>query len=164
LLNKQLYDTHLLLTAQWGNTWDNIMCQVNELKDILDKKYDLLQKKLKVLIDKKHQENKLPKTRDQHKNKFYDRVVNLTPIQFDNKEIELLNKGLQYNMPYNNSKHWLKRLIVETEVAISKLPEQQQEGFRFLAKQNIKKIMNNDKQNCNKSVEGKLVKTIKQIN
>jgi hypothetical protein len=163
LLNKQLYNTHLLLAKQWGNTWDNIMCQVNdELKDILDKKYDLLHKKLKALIDKK-QHGKLQNTSDQQQNnKFYDRVVNLTPIQFDNKEIELLNKGLQYNMPYNNSKHWLERLIVETEVAISKLPEQHQEGFRFLAKQNIKKIMNNDKQNSNKSVEGNLVKTIKQ--
>jgi hypothetical protein len=30
------------------------MCQVNdEVKDILDKKYDLLHKKLKALIDKK---------------------------------------------------------------------------------------------------------------
>jgi hypothetical protein len=48
LLNKQLYSTYLLLAKQWGNTWDNIMCQVNdEVKAILDKKYDLLHKKLK---------------------------------------------------------------------------------------------------------------------
>jgi hypothetical protein len=50
LLNKQLYDIHLLLTAQWGNTCDNIMCQVNdELKDILDKKIRSITKEIKSI-------------------------------------------------------------------------------------------------------------------
>jgi hypothetical protein len=76
---------------------------------------------------------------------FYSRVVNLTPIQFNKEEDDLLNKGLQYNLSYNNSKQWLERLIIETEVAISKLPENQHDGFRYLAKQNILKIIMNKK-------------------
>jgi UDP-N-acetylglucosamine transferase subunit ALG13 len=95
---------------------------------------------------------------------FYSRVVNLTPIQFNKEEDDLLNKGLQYNLSYNNSKQWLERLIIETEVAISKLPENQHDGFRYLAKQNILKIIMNKKakSNIKKSLDFKILKSIKQ--
>jgi hypothetical protein len=87
----------------------------------------------------------------------------LTTIQFDKEEEEdILNKGLQYNIAYNNPKQWIERLVIETEVAISKLPEQQQEGNRFLAKHNIEKILKSNKQYTNKSIENKIIKTIKQ--
>jgi hypothetical protein len=55
---------------------------------------------------------------------------NLTSIQFNKEESELLNKGLEYNLSYNNSTQWLQRLILKTKVVISKLPVNQHEGFR----------------------------------
>jgi hypothetical protein len=54
-------------------------------------------------------------------------------------------------------------LIIETEVAISKLPENQHDGFRYLAKQNILQIINKkQKSNIKKSLYFKILKSIKQ--
>jgi hypothetical protein len=57
----------------------------------------------------------------------------------------------------------LENLIIETEAAISRLPIQDQEGFRYLARQNIEKIINRKK---SKRTDNKLeygsIKSIKQ--
>jgi hypothetical protein len=92
--------------------------------------------KINILIKKQKQYT------PEHTESFGDRVVNITPIQFNKEETELINKVLQYNLSYNNSRHWLESIIIETEVAISKLPINQHEGFRYLAKQNILKMIN----------------------
>jgi hypothetical protein len=93
---------------------------------------------------------------------FYNRVANLTSTQFNEEELELLNKVLQCNLSYTNTRQWLERLVIETEVAISKLHIHQHEGFRYLAKQNINNIIN--KQHNEKSdntIEFKTLKSIK---
>jgi hypothetical protein len=64
----------------------------------------------------------------------------------------LLSKGLQYNLSYNNINQWLENLIIETEVCISKLPINHQEGLRYLAKQNIEKIVSRQYQKNAKTV------------
>jgi hypothetical protein len=51
-------------------------------------------------------------------------------------------------------------LIIETEVAISKLPENQHDGFRYLVKQNILKIINKKQRKSN--INFKILKSIKQ--
>jgi hypothetical protein len=74
----------------------------------------------------------------------------------------LLNKGLQYNLSYNISGQRLERLIIETE-AISKLLANQHNGFRYLAKQNICKIISKKhSRNSKKSLEYEVLKSIKQ--
>jgi hypothetical protein len=75
----------------------------------------------------------------------------------------MLHKGLQYNLSYSNTRQWLERLVTEIEVTISKLPLHQHEGFRYLAKQSINKIVN--KQHNKKSentIEFNALKSIKQ--
>jgi Glu-tRNA(Gln) amidotransferase subunit E-like FAD-binding protein len=94
---------------------------------------------------------------------LYEKVINLSSTQFSEGELELLSKGLQYNLSYNNINQWLENLLIETEVAISKLPINHQEGLRYLAKQNIEKIVNRQYQKNAKSVtEHKILKSIKQ--
>jgi hypothetical protein len=51
-------------------------------------------------------------------------------------ELDLLSKGLQYNLTYSNINQWLENLIIETDVAISKLPINHQEGIKYLKKRN----------------------------
>jgi hypothetical protein len=71
-------------------------------------------------------------------------------------------KILQYNLTYNNSNQWLENLVMETEAAITRLPSLDQEGFRYLARQNIVKIVNK-KSNVNFDNKGeyKCIKSIK---
>jgi selenocysteine-specific translation elongation factor len=77
----------------------------------------------------------------EHDSRFYKRVVNLSHIEFSENEINLLSKGLQYNLTSKRSTQWLENLVIETEAAISKLPVQDQEGYRYLVKLNIQKII-----------------------
>jgi hypothetical protein len=54
-------------------------------------------------------------------------------------------------------------LFIQTEVAISKLPENQHDRLRYLGKQNILNIINKkQKSNIKKSLEFKILKSIKQ--
>jgi hypothetical protein len=81
----------------------------------------------------------------EHKTTFSQRVKNLSSVNFNTDEIRLLSKGLQYNLTYKNTNQWLGNLVIETEAAISRLLIQDQEGFRYLAIQNIDKIINKKK-------------------
>jgi hypothetical protein len=51
--------------------------------------------------------------------KFYNRVQNVSTIQFTEIELKLLNKGLQYNLQQKHKK-WIEQLALEAETAISK--------------------------------------------
>jgi hypothetical protein len=87
-------------------------------------KYDIPTTKLNNLISIQKQHT------PERTKSFCNRVVNLTSIQFNKEGSELLNKGLEYNLSYNNSTQWLQRLILKPKVSISKLPVNQHEGFR----------------------------------
>ena len=51
----------------------------------------------------------------------------------------LLNKGLKYNLNYKG-KHWLSKLALEAETAISLLPSHEQEYLRYQVAQNLQKL------------------------
>ena len=53
---------------------------------------------------------------------FYERVSNLTSIDLNNEETNILNKGLKYNIPYNNRNHIIQE-IVNAEAAIKMVPD-----------------------------------------
>jgi hypothetical protein len=50
----------------------------------------------------------------------HTRVENCTNIQFTHNDIQLLNKGLKYNLHYKNKK-LIQTLALEAETAISNL-------------------------------------------
>jgi hypothetical protein len=121
-------------------------------------KYDALTRKLKNLIHKGKQQHKPERTLN-----FYNRVVDLTSTQFNEDELKLPNKGLQCNLSYTNTRQWLEKLVIKTEVAISKLPIHQHEGLRYLAKQSINKIVNKQYNKKSKNtIEFKALKSVKQ--
>jgi hypothetical protein len=123
----------------------------------MEKKYAVLNKKLNNL----NRTSKYPYESEQ-KHKFSQRVQNLSTVVFNTDEISLLGKGLQYNLPYTNKSQWLENLVKETEAAITRLPILDQEGFRYLARHNIHKIINKKSNtNIGNKNDHKCLKSIK---
>jgi hypothetical protein len=54
-------------------------------------------------------------------NTNYTRVENHANIKFTHNEIQLLNKGLKYNLHHKNKKKWIETLALEAEIVISNL-------------------------------------------
>jgi hypothetical protein len=52
-------------------------------------------------------------------------------------EMQLLNKGLKYNLHYEH-KDWIKTVAIETDAAISQLHERDQKCIKQLLANNIK--------------------------
>jgi hypothetical protein len=53
-------------------------------------------------------------------NKNFPRVINTTDTKFIQEEIQLLSKGMKYNLHYKQ-KNWLETSTFEAETTISKL-------------------------------------------
>jgi hypothetical protein len=81
-------------------------------------------------------------------NTNYDRVKNCTNIQFIQNEMQLLNKGLQYNLHHKNKKR-IKTLALEAETAINNLDIKEQSYYRHAVAKKIKDINKNNKGNSN---------------
>jgi hypothetical protein len=113
-LNKKLYQAHLKVAQEWGNTWHIVRNNVHEsINKEMDKKYNNINQKLNKL---EHTQTSTPK----HIKTLYPRVVNNTNIRFTADELNLLNKGIKYNVSYKN-KNWTQTLALETERAIAQL-------------------------------------------
>jgi hypothetical protein len=92
----------------------------------VNKKYNTVKQKLSKL---EHSQTATPK----HLQTFYPRVSKKTDIKFTPDELNLLNKGLKYNLSYKN-RNRVKTLALETEMAIARLPAHEQECTRELQK------------------------------
>jgi hypothetical protein len=64
-------------------------------------------------------------TNNQKGNIFYKHTENLTNVTFMDAEMQLLNKGLKYNLHYKQ-RDWIRTLATEADAAISKLHERDQ--------------------------------------
>jgi hypothetical protein len=60
------------------------------------------------------------------------------PVTFTGAEMQLLNKGLKYNLHYKY-KDWIKTPVIEADTAVSQLYERDQKYMRQLLANNIKK-------------------------
>ena len=123
----------------------------------MDKKYNYIKQKLNKL---EHTQTSTPK----HVKTFYPRVINNTNIRFNAEELSLLNKGLKYNLSYKN-KNWIQTLALETETAITQLPQQEQECVRARAAHGIKQLYKQHSANkqCNSNQAIKEYHTLSQI-
>jgi hypothetical protein len=72
---------------------------------------------------------------------FFKRVENLTNVTFTNDEINLLNKGLKYNL-HHKQKNWIQTLAIEADSAVNLLPVNEQNYMRHHIAKNIQKIIN----------------------
>jgi predicted glycosyltransferase involved in capsule biosynthesis len=82
----------------------------------------------------------------------HSRVENYTNIQFTHDEIQLLNKGLKYNLHYKNKK-WIETLALEAETAITNLDINNQNYYRHAVAKKIKEISKNNQINNKKTKE-----------
>jgi len=70
-------------------------------------------------------------------------VVNKIDITITNEKLNLLNKGIKYNLDQKH-KHWIRNLACEAESAIALLSSSEQEHMRVQVAQNIKKLQINN--------------------
>jgi hypothetical protein len=72
---------------------------------------------------------------------FYPRVINKNDIDISNEELNLLNKGIKYNLGHKQ-KQWISNLVFEAESALTLLLPGEQEHTPYQVAQNIKKLQN----------------------
>jgi hypothetical protein len=104
-------------------------------------KYKTLNNKIKKL--KEQQWTNVQHTDKQNNHTFHKRTENLTDIIFTDTEIQLLDKGLKYNLHHKHNKS-IHTLAIEANTAISQLPDKEQGYMRQVVAINIKKIINKE--------------------
>jgi hypothetical protein len=145
-LNTQLYQAHIHNANIWQQTWGNIKQSVDQkLQQEMKKVYMKQQQKIANMI-------KTQTTVITNNNTNYTSVENRTNTQFTHEEIQLLNKGLKYNLHHKNEK-WIETLALEAETAISHLDTTEQNYYRHAVARKLKDISRNNKENNKKKKE-----------
>ena len=121
---------------------------MNSIKEYVDKRVTKIRLSMTHIHDKKLQSllsNQRYEVNIECKHKFYTRVSNLTDIEFNNSEIEILNKGLKYNIPTVHKNQIISE-VVNAEAAIKSIPHHNlQNEARQLINIKLKKTL--DSQN-----------------
>lgn len=137
LLNKLLFRKHLeILNKLHASQHMNIFNEINQQisKKILQKK-STQKKKINSLIEKQHKQDIIKCSHT-----FFKRVVNNTEIKFSDEELNLLNKGLNFNFP-SNKKSSLFSELLNTEASIKSIKSDEvREAARILIGNKAKHI------------------------
>ena len=100
------------------------------------------------------------------KHKFYTRISNLTSTQFNNVEMDVLNRGLKYNIPYNSKSHIIRE-IISAEAAVKTLPNHiMQNEARVMINNKLNKYIKHVEHNkplTSNNRHHAEIKTLKQI-
>jgi hypothetical protein len=94
-LNKELYHSHILNANIWQQTWANIEQPIHEK----------LQHEMKRIHQKQqHKISNLAKsqTTNTTNSSSYPKVINYSNTQVTQDEIQLLSKGMKYNLHLKN--------------------------------------------------------------
>jgi hypothetical protein len=113
-LNQTLYNFHLKIGKEWGQLWDIINQNItNKLDKKMNKKYmsNTLNNKIMKLREHKHHTYT---TTNENKHAFYKCTENITDVAFIDSEVQLVNKGLKYNLHYKH-KNWIQTLAIEAD-------------------------------------------------
>ena len=139
-MNKELYLAHLkLLNSVHASQLDNILHDINKyINDIIQRVYTKHAKKLRTLKSKqKPNEDNVT-----CKHEFYVCVSNLTSINLKKIEMDVFNKGLNYNIPHSNKNH-IHHEIICAETAIKSIPNiNLQNEAPVLIKNKLNKFLN----------------------
>lgn len=115
LLNRQIYVLHLQLSNLL--TPVHFICILDDVSAFIKTEhYTISQrhnKKLTALISKRNSYN----SRSSVDECFFDRVINSTTINFNDSELNLLNKGLKHNIAPKININNIKEVIVKTKIA-----------------------------------------------
>jgi hypothetical protein len=128
-----------------------------QIRDLAEKKHKSINQKLTRLSNQKNHEV-------EQTHNFHPRVKNLTNIKFNDREQNLLQKGLKYNIQHKPAK-WIQNLALEAENNISKLPQAQQAPIRYLIANNIESLYTKQNNHSDKTIRTKIndLKTVNQI-
>jgi len=137
-INRELYKCHLQAAHEWGNNWTYIQeCITHKINKHIEKKYKTMEEKIRRL--------KQSSTHNQKTDlNFYPRVINNTNINFSDEEMNLLRKGLKYNLS-KKPKNWIRNLALEAETAVTLLPQDEQEYARHQIAKNIERLFQQQK-------------------
>ncbi|XP_067630502.1 uncharacterized protein [Eurosta solidaginis] len=134
-INAELLSIHLRLAEQLPTTalmecFDRIKTEVDQE---LQQKYRSLNRKLDKLAG--HREG----NQNQNTHQFHDKFVNLTTVAITKEEAQFLEKGLKHNIMDQNTVRKTEQAIVDAEIAISLIPQEEQEHARHMCREIIKK-------------------------
>ena len=96
------------------------------------------EQKLDQLLQKKPQ--RPAQSRHNDDRHFYTRVINLTNINFNKEEMQLLKDGLNYSIE-SPATTYAANLIAETERAIRLLDVKMQNTYRIMGTRKLKQIL-----------------------
>ena len=95
--NEQLYKLHLECATLWPTTWQLIQSTIDgNIQQQMDNHYECLNNKLDQLLQKQPQHPAQSRHNDDRH--FYTRIKNLTNINFNKEEMQLLKYGLNYSI------------------------------------------------------------------
>lgn len=121
ILNKLLLKKHLnLLNSIHVSQQYSILSHIDQQLDRkIAQKKNTQDKKIRNLMEKQHTKEIIKCSHIFHK-----RVINYTDISFDENELKLLNKGLQFNFPNNKKTSMLSELLnIESAIKRIKISE-----------------------------------------
>jgi hypothetical protein len=120
--------------------WQHIQTLIDrQLKLIMEKQYQKLNKKLDTLTKNNPKQHNTQKT-----TKFQPKVINLSDKHFTKEQINILYLGPSHA---KEPKKYINELIVDTEVAIRHLDPKLQSTFRYLAAKQIKHLLKSNRHN-----------------
>jgi hypothetical protein len=141
-LNHQLYELHMTNAKEWGNIWVILYNGIDQkLQTKMSIKYKIIINKIEKLQEQQQKPNTANPNNGKQAHTFAERTANLTNIEFTNEEMQLLNKGLKYNLHYK-PKNWIFTIGIQAEEGVSYLPKKDQPYFRQTVANNLKKLIN----------------------
>lgn len=93
---------------------------------------------------------------------FHREVVNMSDVCFEENEMNLMSKGLKYNLNQKFGLRELKQLVVDTENALPLLPHEVRDTNRHILSNKIENLIKSEKQTQFNNNEANLVKNIKK--
>jgi hypothetical protein len=143
-----------------------VLCDEADIEKTLDVKsweyYPSKSKKKPRKIPKPRQKTKKltqpQTTHPQQKHNFYPRVINNTDMPFSKCEMNLLQKGLKYNL-HTKQANWIQNLALEAETAIQSLPASDRDIYRHT----VAKRLNTLQRNSNTQPNPKIAQVVKFI-
>lgn len=104
----------------------------------------------------------LDNQRNYNEHQFYERIKNLTDINFNDSEVSLLNKGLKHNIMPKYNKQTYTRNLLEIENAILRTDKQHQDEIRACIITDINTKTNRVNMNKQTTSTTKLIALIKK--
>lgn len=104
-----------------------------------------------------------PSQNKSQEHKFYPKLINLTNIQFEEKEKSILEKNAKYCPPISTSNRTISTALINCEATLNQIPLSERDKVRFEIVRTVEKEINQNKPKyCKTSNEKQTVNSIKE--